>query len=86
MISIKHFAGKRRKVVKKPPVKILDDFLSPGEFIKKGSKCPIWIFKVASKKIYFYLFSKAIELLLFLFHINFNFIVYGLRREGSVET
>ena len=38
MISIKYFAGKRRKVVKKPPVKILDDFLSPGEFIKKGSK------------------------------------------------
>ena len=35
MISIKYFAGKRRKVVKKPPVKILDDFLSPGELIKK---------------------------------------------------
>ena len=35
MISIKYFAGKRRKVVKKSPVKILDDFLSPGELIKK---------------------------------------------------
>ena len=41
MISIKYFAGKRRKVAKKPPVKILDDFLSPGELIIKGKKCPI---------------------------------------------
>ena len=28
------FVGKRRKVVKKNPVKILDDFLSPGKSIR----------------------------------------------------
>ena len=30
------FVGKRRKVVKKNPVKILDDFLSPGKSIRNN--------------------------------------------------